>query len=427
MTERQDKGSPLGPDDEKGWGETADQLQDDVPSSPELAKRVAIDAQRVVRGELSEEEFYEKYHEAYLRVFGFDNRRVKRREGVEAGVLPQKDGDTPAKGADGAPGEQPPGPMANKLVSRRAFLMLAAGGATAMAITSALGRVAPNVAYGASQEGGGSPKTQPVGEGSRNGRPVQMGMVIDLENCTGCLACVDACHRENNLESGVHWMYVMAYQDEGQEFLNYLVRPCQHCTNPPCVKVCPTMARHKREKDGLVLTDYDICIGTRYCEAACPYGVNYFQWGEPQPQPEWMKANLRDYRGRWVSHNPPRGVMGKCTFCPERQDSGARQGATACQQSCPHNAIFFGDINDPNSPPRQYLEKKRQEKGGRLSTFRLLEEMGTGSNIIYIGHQPSGKSKQVKGATTYEDWGWVDERKTLLEGPRPWFLRVFGG
>lgn len=426
MTEKQDKGDPLGPDGEKGWEETADRLHGDVPSSPEMAKLVAIDAQRVVSGEISEEEFYEKYHEAYLRMFGIDNRRVKRRESVEAAAR-EGAGDSPANGEGSAPGEQPPAPVANKPISRRAFLMLAAGGATAMAITSALGRVAPNVAYGASQGGGGSEKTPPVGEGSGNGRPVQMGMVIDLENCTGCLACVDACHRENMLETGVHWMYVMAYQDEGQESLNYLVRPCQHCTNPPCVKVCPTMARHKREKDGLVLTDYEICIGTRYCEAACPYGVNFFQWGEPQPQPEPTEAHVRDYRGRWVCHNPPRGVMGKCTFCPERQDSEARQGSTACHQVCPHDAIFFGDINDPNSPPRQHLQKKRQEKGGQLSTFRLLEEMGTGPNIIYIGHQPSRESKQVKGPVAYEDYGWVDQRRTLLEGPRPWFLEVFGG
>ncbi|MDP6102665.1 MAG: hypothetical protein QF579_05125, partial [Dehalococcoidia bacterium] len=135
----------------------------------------------------------------------------------------------------------------------------------------------------------------------------------------------------------------------------------------------------------------------------------------------------KDYRGQTVAHNPPRGVMGKCTFCPQRQDSESKQGTTACQQNCPHDAIFFGDMNDPNSPPNQYLSKKRKEKGGILSTFRLLDEVGTGPNILYIGHQPSKNAKQVDGPITYEDWGWVDERGTVLGGPRPWFMRIFGG
>lgn len=409
-----------------GWGATA------MPRNPELAKQVARDAQRVVAGELSEEEFYEKYHEAYLREFGFDNRPIKRREGAETRAS-EGDGETPAKGADEAPGGQPPRPMTNKPMSRRAFLMLAAGGAIAMVLTRALGRFVP----GSAAEDGGSSETDGAGEQSGQGRRVQMGMVIDLERCTGCLACVDACHRENNLGPEQHWIYVLAYQEKGQDLMNvqdrghhpmnFLVLPCQHCSDPPCVKVCPTLARHKREKDGLVLTDYDVCIGSRYCQVACPYGVNYFQWGEPQPQPERMRAHGEDYRGRWVSHNPPRGVMGKCTFCPQRQDSEARRGTTACQQACPHEAIFFGDMNDPDSAPRRYLEKKRQEKGGRLSTFRLLEEAGTEPNIIYIGHQPSKHAKQVEGPTTYEEWGWVDEGRTVQEGQRPWFMRVFGG
>lgn len=378
--------------------------------NPELAMKVARDAQRVVAGELSEKEFYERYHEAYMEEFGFDRRQVGR-----PGV---------ASGAGGDPSE----PMTREGISRRAFFMWAAGGVIATALSSTLGCMVPKVTKGATP-------IQEAGEEPRQDRRVQLGMVIDLEKCTGCLACVDACKRENNLDEATHWMYVMAFRDPGEEGGQgegrappyFLVRPCQHCSDPPCVKVCPTMARHKREKDGLVLTDYEICIGTRYCEVACPYGVNYFQWAEPKPQPEWMKAHLRDYRSRRVDHNPPRGVMGKCTFCPQRQDNEARRGTTACQQGCPHDAIFFGDLNDPNSPPRRYLEKKQKEKGGRLSTFRLLAEMGTKPNIIYIGHQPPREAKQLDGPVTYEEYGWVDERRNVLEGPRPWLMRVFGG
>ena len=383
----------------------------ETPRNPELAREVAKDAQRVVLGELSEEEFYDKYHKAYLQEFGMDNRPVKRRE---------KGGDTGSSSSPGSSETQPQGPGKRSL-SRRAFLMLAGGGAAALALTTSLGSMVPRVAYG------NSLKAEETDKGYQ-GTEVQMGMVIDLERCTGCLVCVDACHRENNLEPGVHWMYVLGFKEAEQPGTKFLVRPCQHCTNPPCVKVCPTLGRHKREKDGLVLTDYDVCIGTRYCEVACPYGVNYFQWGKPLPDTVSIQQHGRkDYRGQTVAHNPPRGVMGKCTFCPQRQDSESKQGTTACQQNCPHDAIFFGDMNNPNSPPNQYLSKKRKEKGGILSTFRLLDEVGTGPNILYIGHQPSKKAKQVDGPITYEDWGWVDERGTVLGGPRPWFMRIFGG
>ncbi|MBI4282583.1 MAG: 4Fe-4S dicluster domain-containing protein [Chloroflexi bacterium] len=411
------------PNKDSAQGQLQEQPMGELPwatsPDPELGKQVARDAQRVVAGELSEEEFYQRYHDAYLREFGVDDRPLNRRDGPRFISVDEAGKATVAKA---------PRPMTNEPLSRRAFLMLASGGAAALALSTTLGRLVPKVAYGRMVEDEGNPLAKAAGEQPEHGRRVQMGMVIDLERCTGCLVCVDACHRENNTEEGVHWIYVVPYKEEGQEDLNFLVRPCQHCTNPPCVKVCPVMARHKREKDGLVLTDQDKCIGTRYCQVACPYGVNYFQWGQPNPDTEMIRQHGRkDYRGRTVEFNPPRGVMGKCTFCPQRQDSEGKRGTTSCQQACPHDAIHFGDMNDPNSEPRRYLERRRQEKGGHLSTFRLLDELGTEPNILYIGPQPSRRAKQVDGPITYEDWGWVDRRGTVLEGPRPWFMRVFGG
>ena len=108
-------------------------------------------------------------------------------------------------------------------------------------------------------------------------------MVVDLDRCQGCRACMEACKVENNTTEGNFWMYVFRLE-EGEypdARLSFLPRPCQHCENAPCVKVCPVGARFKRD-DGLTLTDPDRCIGCRYCELACPYGVNYFNWGEAE-------------------------------------------------------------------------------------------------------------------------------------------------
>ena len=108
-------------------------------------------------------------------------------------------------------------------------------------------------------------------------------MAIDLERCQGCRACMEACMIENATADGVFWMYVFRFEngDYPNTTQSYLPRPCQHCDNAPCVKVCPVGASFKRE-DGLVLTDSDRCIGCRYCELACHYGVNYFNWQKPK-------------------------------------------------------------------------------------------------------------------------------------------------
>jgi molybdopterin-containing oxidoreductase family iron-sulfur binding subunit len=184
-------------------------------------------------------------------------------------------------------------------------------------------------------------------------------------------------------------MYVMAWEDElhegpgenettdvysdfnmGSEF-NMLVRPCQHCTDAPCEKVCPTTARHTRDKDGLVLTDYDVCIGCRYCQVACPYGVNYFQWDEPSvayedidgledpENPDQITHAEYEYGERWVDSRAPRGVMSKCTMCPSMQDGKQGEekvGTTACETACPPNAIQFGNVKDEKSDPSQHRE-----------------------------------------------------------------------
>ena len=141
------------------------------------------------------------------------------------------------------------------------------------------------------------------------------GFVIDLDRCTGCSACMAACKTENNTGQGIFWMYVLKYEVGKYPNVKWVFFPrlCNHCDNAPCVKVCPVGARHKRE-DGLVLTDYNRCIGCRYCEVACPYGVNYFNWKKPEEnqyfgwrdgegEDVYGSGDVRDYIGDAIPPN----------------------------------------------------------------------------------------------------------------------------
>ena len=230
-------------------------------------------------------------------------------------------------------------------------------------------------------------------------------MAIDLVRCQGCRACTEACKIENATAEGVFWMYVFRFEDG--EYPNttqsYLPRPCQHCDNAPCVKVCPVGARFKRE-DGLVLTDPDRCIGCRYCELACPYGVNYFNWQKPEKAffsyvIDWDDADIQPYtQGNIPPYRDPaldqlygeeqrrtaggshaKGVMEKCTWCVQRVEDGR---LPACADTCPVDAIRFGDIEDPTTPISEYL------RGQAGNTWHLLEESGTEPRVVYVGGTP---------------------------------------
>jgi molybdopterin-containing oxidoreductase family iron-sulfur binding subunit len=325
----------------------------------------------------------------------------------------------------------------------------------------------------ASAQSSGDPKddgygAEPVDDTSRSGK--QMGMVIDLQRCDGCLQCVSGCMDENKTSTGANWMYVLSYESELSEQENFLVRPCQHCTNAPCEKVCPVRARHTREKDGIVLTNYETCIGCRYCQVACPYGVNYFQWGEPDVPYEALQGSENDYeelkempneernqqltetndhihdgRGQWNDSRPPQGVMGKCTYCPSRQDGHQGEekvGTVACMEACDASgmsAIHFGDINDPESRPRQYLETRKEIEGtpeeknakienpedwenppaphpeGQISAFKLLEDLGTEPNVTYLGNEPAPDAEQTEGPVSYSQVRTEDDRHQAMD------------
>ncbi len=238
------------------------------------------------------------------------------------------------------------------------------------------------------------------------------GMVIDLDKCTGCRACMVSCKVENNTPQGNFWMYVFRFE-EG-EYPNtrtwFMPRPCMHCDNAPCVKVCPVGARYKR-LDGLTATDFDRCIGCRYCEVACPYGVNYFNWKKPENNYylDWDDPDLAEIVGdeKVVYANPDleeaygpenrrvagggheKGVMEKCTFCVHRLEKGLQP---ACAAVCPTQAIKFGDLDDPDSEVSRLLKEKPH--------FRLLEEAGTSPRVFYIGqHAPDSNVRQIEEIT----------------------------
>jgi Fe-S-cluster-containing dehydrogenase component len=219
------------------------------------------------------------------------------------------------------------------------------------------------------------------------------GMAIDLDRCTGCEACVVACHAENNLPISdadqaakgrtAHWIRVdRYYEGEFPEIkVKYMPVLCQHCDNAPCEPVCPTYATY-HNPEGLNVQVYNRCVGTFYCANNCPYTVRYFNWFEPEwPQPLQLQ------------HNPDvavrmGGVMEKCTFCIQRikrAKEDAKQESRpladgdvqpACVQSCPAAAMVFGDLNDPDS------KVSRLAKNGRAT--RLLEELGTKPKVFYL-------------------------------------------
>jgi Fe-S-cluster-containing dehydrogenase component len=203
------------------------------------------------------------------------------------------------------------------------------------------------------------------------------GMVIDLENCIGCGYCTNACQATNNLPDYIQWNVITTEQTSyGREY--FLPRPCLHCDNPPCTDVCPVGATYKRD-DGLVVMDYDKCIGCRYCQVACPYGARAFNWRAPEKgsfSPDWGDPEVEQR---------PRGVVEKCTFCIQRIDEGLARGLTpgedpdvtpACCVACPASARFFGDLNDAHSRVSFLLQDRPY--------LRLRDDLGTATRVYYL-------------------------------------------
>ena len=234
-------------------------------------------------------------------------------------------------------------------VSRRKFMKTMGGGAALAAAAAALPAPA---------------------RGTVNKDKPHYGMLIDLRRCIGCHACSVACKAEFDVPLGATRSWV-EYAEKG-EYPNvtrsFLPRLCNHCNHPPCVRVCPTGATWKRDEDGIVVVDPDICIGCKYCILACPYGVRFI--------------------------NADTGAADKCDFCLHRVAEGV---VPACVETCIGRARIFGDLNDPDS------EISRTIASNPVTVLR--PEQGTEPNVFYIGldhadeHDVPHRDKYVRVTT----------------------------
>ena len=237
-------------------------------------------------------------------------------------------------------------------------------------------------------------------------------MTIDLDRCNGCSACVVACYAENNipvvgkvrtaLGREMSWIrmerYIEGYGDDFETRFSPML--CQHCGNAGCETVCPVYATY-HNPEGLNAMVYNRCVGTRYCSNNCAYKVRRFNWFDyefPAPLDQQLNPDVSVRE---------KGVMEKCTFCiqrirraevtVERRERSNLDHATmkkrnflpACVSACPTNALNFADQADDSGPVKEYFDDVNEHPHGeahdrKTRGYRLLEEMGTKPNVIYL-------------------------------------------
>lgn len=260
--------------------------------------------------------------------------------------------------------------MNEKTLDRRTFLKLSAVGVASATV---------GVAW-TQRETAVDPESE-----TEAASPHRWAMVIDQSKCVGCEQCTLACQANNDVSPDIAWTRVeKAKPVNGQDM--YLPVQCMHCADAPCVTVCPVGASYQRS-DGIVMMDYDRCIGCRYCELSCPYGARSFNWqdfdGDNPAVPAWGQPEVP---------RRPRGVVEKCSFCVQRIDRGLAFGLTpgvdqaatpACVVACTKKARIFGDLNDPESEVSRLLAANPH--------FRLREDLGTEPRIFYLPPQHVGE------------------------------------
>ena len=286
-------------------------------------------------------------------------------------------------------------------INRREFLKLAGlAGLTGLGGKAAFDLLLPGQAEA-------SLKNLPLTEGRK------WGMVIDMTRMNDKImeACIKACHTIHNVPQWVDkddpewekkpearweikWIWEETYEhsfpEQENEYApakyhhhNFLLL-CNHCTNPPCCRACPTKATFKRKLDGIVMMDYHRCIGCRFCMAACPYGARSFNWADPRTV--MNSKNLEEYE-KFRKLNPDfptdkdfptrtKGVVEKCNFCAERLAKGQYPACVEAASEIEANAMIFGDLDDPKSEIRKALNEHY--------TIRRKPELGTGPNLYYI-------------------------------------------
>lgn len=213
---------------------------------------------------------------------------------------------------------------------------------------------------------------------SREGLPgKKFALVVDLSKCKNARKCMGACESAHQLRPEQHHLNVLEMKDTEHSASYYMPKHCQHCDNPPCVKVCPVDATFKR-KDGIVLIDNERCIGCRFCIAACPYSARSFNWYEPKDSEKYKDVPYD------VEKNVPqkKGTVTKCTFSADCLRKGK---LPYCVSACPNGVYYFGNIlensvtNGTTGETVSFDELLTKNAG-----YRLMEDLGTAPSVFYL-------------------------------------------